>query len=31
MLVNKNMAGHEYTSAFLDKTARRIRKRMEDY
>lgn len=27
MLVNKNMAGHEYTSAFLDKTARRIRKR----
>lgn len=27
MLVNKNMAGHEYTSAFLDKAARRIRKR----
>lgn len=27
MLVNKNMAGHEYTAAFLDKTARRIRKR----
>lgn len=27
MLVNKNMAGHEYTSAFLEKTARRIRKR----
>lgn len=27
MLVNKNMAGHEYTSAFLDKASRRIRKR----
>ena len=27
MLVNKAMAGHEYTSAFLDKAARRIRKR----
>lgn len=27
MLVNKSMAGHEYTSAFLDKAARRIRKR----
>lgn len=27
MLVNKNMAGHEYTAQFLDKTARRIRKR----
>lgn len=27
MLVNRNMAGHEYTAAFLDKAARRIRKR----
>lgn len=27
MLVNKNMAGHEYTSAFLENAARRIRKR----
>lgn len=27
MLVNKNMAGHEYTGAFLEKCARRIRKR----
>ena len=27
MLVNKNMAGHEYTASFLDKAARRIRKR----
>lgn len=27
MLVNKSMAGYEYTSAFLDKAARRIRKR----
>lgn len=27
MLVNKNMAGSEYTSAFLEKAARRIRKR----
>lgn len=27
MLVNKNMAGYEYTSTFLDKAARRIRKR----
>lgn len=27
MLVNKNMAGHEYTAAFLDKASRRIRKR----
>ena len=27
MFVNKNMAGHEYTSAFLEKAARRIRKR----
>lgn len=27
MLVNKNMSGHEYTAAFLDKAARRIRKR----
>lgn len=26
-LVNPNMAGHEYTEAFLDKAARRIRKR----
>jgi conjugal transfer ATP-binding protein TraC len=27
MLVNKNMAGHEYTSQFLESAARRIRKR----
>lgn len=27
MLVNKNMAGNEYTSAFLNNAARRIRKR----
>lgn len=27
MLVNKNMAGHEYTSQFLENAARRIRKR----
>lgn len=27
MLVNKNMAGYEYTANFLDKAARRIRKR----
>lgn len=27
MLVNKNMAGHVYTSAFLENAARRIRKR----
>jgi len=27
MLTNRNMAGHEYTSAFLNKAARRIRKR----
>lgn len=27
MLVNKNMAGHEYTSKFLEVTSRRIRKR----
>lgn len=27
MLVNKNMAGNEYTGAFLEKCARRIRKR----
>lgn len=27
MLVNKNMAGYEFTSAFLEKCARRIRKR----
>lgn len=27
MLVNKNMAGHQYTSTFLEKAARRIRKR----
>jgi len=27
MLVNENMAGHEYTASFLEKCARRIRKR----
>lgn len=27
MLVNKNMAGNEYTASFLEKAARRIRKR----
>lgn len=27
MLVNKNMAGHEYTATFLENCARRIRKR----
>ena len=27
MLVNKNMAGHEYTAQFLETTSRRIRKR----
>lgn len=27
MLVNKNMAGHEYTAQFLENCARRIRKR----
>lgn len=27
MLMNKSMAGHEYTAAFLEKCARRIRKR----
>lgn len=27
MLVNKNMAGSEYTASFLEKSARRIRKR----
>lgn len=27
MLTNKNMAGHEFTSQFLETTARRIRKR----
>lgn len=27
MLVNKSMAGHEYTAQFLDNAARRIRKR----
>lgn len=27
MLVNKNMAGHEYTAQFLENSARRIRKR----
>lgn len=27
MLVNQNMAGHEYTAAFLENAARRIRKR----
>lgn len=27
MLVNKNMAGHEYTSQFLETASRRIRKR----
>mgnify|MGYP000889788958 FL=1 len=27
MLVNRNMAGHEYTATFIEKAARRIRKR----
>lgn len=27
MLMNRNMAGHEYTAQFLENTARRIRKR----